>query len=199
MSAEPIRADAPGRRNAEIRIAVEGHAIQRLVERNLGPDLDLGREPVLPANTALDVGGLGAGALPLRIVERFEAERDVVQRLRLVVQIHHARVDICRAREQGGVAALGEARRIERHVLRRERRTAGIERGKSGRIVRVEHIILVLPVTFRRDMPVVVEDVIVGEAVPLQVVVSPLAAIDAVGNEIDVVLAVCWRSSEDRR
>jgi hypothetical protein len=37
-------------------------------------------------------------------------------------------------------------------------------------------------VGFDRDVPVVVELVIVGAAEPLQVVVTPLAAIDGVGD-----------------
>ena len=57
------------------------------------------------------------------------------------------------------------------------------------RIERVGHVVLVQVVGFERDVPLVVELVIVRQAVPLQVVVAPLAAIDAVGDEIDVVVA----------
>jgi hypothetical protein len=50
------------RRYTEIGVAVECERIQRPVTANLGPDLDLRRKPVLPADAGLDVTGLGTGA-----------------------------------------------------------------------------------------------------------------------------------------
>src|SRR5579885_1227754 len=41
------------RSDAEVRVAVEGRRIQRSVEGEFGPDLDLRREPVLPAQPGL--------------------------------------------------------------------------------------------------------------------------------------------------
>ena len=40
------------------------------------------------------------------------------------------------------------------------------------------------------NVPVVIEFVIIGNAVPLQIVVAPRAAVDAVGAGLDVVVAV---------
>src|SRR6202011_3974672 len=47
-----------------------------------------------------------------------------------------------------------------------------------------------LVVGFERDVPLLVELVVGGQTVPLQVVVTPLTTIDAVRSEIDAVIAV---------
>src|SRR6516225_5640842 len=80
MSAEPIRAVFLFGGNTEIRIAVERRRIKRTVEAKFGPDLDLRREPMLPADTGLNVAALGAGTLTLHVVVELEAIGDVVER-----------------------------------------------------------------------------------------------------------------------
>jgi len=55
-------------RYTEIGVAVECKCIQPLVVGNLGPNLDLRREPVLPAKPG-DIAGLGADAPFLKVVD----------------------------------------------------------------------------------------------------------------------------------
>jgi hypothetical protein len=83
------------RRDAEIRIAVERKRIERLVVRNLGPDLDLRRKPVLPADCGLDVPRLGAGALALHIINKLGAIGEIVERRHLVIQIREIGLERC--------------------------------------------------------------------------------------------------------
>ena len=72
-------------RNAEVKVPIECWRVERPVEGDLRPNLDLRREPVLPADTSFDVVGLCAGALALDIIEPLETPGDVVQRVGLVI------------------------------------------------------------------------------------------------------------------
>lgn len=72
--------EIPVGRDAEVRIAVERERIQRPVIGDFGPDLDLRRESVLPADAGFDVACLGAGTLSLEVVDEFGAIGDVVER-----------------------------------------------------------------------------------------------------------------------
>jgi hypothetical protein len=148
-----------GIRNSEILISIEREGIQGLVVGNLGPDLDLRQERVLPTDTGLDVARLGARALPLIIIDEFRAVRNIVERRGLVVQIHQRRLKIGRAAQDSRALAKCAARRVERHVLRRERGAAGVNDGDGYRrgIVQVGNITLVLVVGFNCDVPIVVE------------------------------------------
>jgi len=109
------------RRDTQICVAIEGESVQRPVIGNLRPNLDLGRESVLPADAGLDVPRLGAGALPLHVVNKFRAIGDVVQRRHLVVHVRQERLKRSGAADQRSGFANREAGRIERHILRRER------------------------------------------------------------------------------
>lgn len=108
----------------------------------------------------------------------------------LVVQICQKGLKRRGTAEHGGRLAERAVGGIERHVLRRERRAATGDDVERLGIVQVRHVVLVLVVGFHRDVPLVVELVTVGQAVPLQVVVSPLAAIDSVGDDVEVVIVV---------
>src|ERR1700759_505869 len=66
-------------RDAEVGVAVERERIQRLVVGKLRPDLDLRREPMLPADAGLEIRRLGAGALTLHVVVPLNSVGDVVE------------------------------------------------------------------------------------------------------------------------
>src|ERR1700733_3826277 len=154
-------------RDAQVRIAVEGEAVQRFIEGNLRPDLDLRREPVLPTDTGFEIRGLGTGPLPFQIVEIFETIGNVIERPRAVVYVGHRRADFRRTRDKRRVRALRQEWRVEWHVLRRERRATEIEeagplRVGDKRIVLIGNVLLALVIHLERDMPLVVELVIVG-------------------------------------
>ena len=83
------------------------------------------------------------------------------------------------------------------HDVERERCTAGHERDR-GRIVEVEHVVLVLVVGLERDVPLIVELVIIGQPVPLEIVVAPGAVVDAVGDHVDAVIAAVGDVADDR-
>ncbi|KTT89808.1 hypothetical protein NS44R_14955, partial [Mammaliicoccus sciuri] len=144
---------------------------------------------MLPADAGLDVARLHARALTLLVVVELDPIRNVVERRRLVVQVGEIGLHRRRAGEHRSAAALGEARRVERQVLRRERRPTSIESSHCSGIVGVKHIVLVQIVGLERDMPLLVELVVRRQAVPLQVVVTPCAAVDRVGDDIDAVVA----------
>ena len=176
------------RSDAEVRIAVERRGIQSTIDRHFRTHLDLRREPVLPAETGLDVTGLYTGALSLLVVEPLQAIRDVVQLRRAVVHIGQERLHRGRARQLGRVAAMCAERRIPRHHVERERRSARDESDR-GRVVEIENVVLVLVVGLERDVPLVVELVIVGQPVPLKVIVAPGAVVDPVRDDVDAVIA----------
>ena len=67
--------------------AVEGVRAVRTIVADFGTRLELGRQPMLPADRELIVGRRRARALALRIVIEFRPEREVIQRLRRVVEV----------------------------------------------------------------------------------------------------------------
>ena len=68
------------RRVCVLGISAEGlRAIDRFVSRNLRPDFDTRRKPVLPAKRIVIVGGLDAGALAAQVIIIFGAESEVIQ------------------------------------------------------------------------------------------------------------------------
>src|ERR1700734_1568005 len=79
---------------------------------------------------------------------------------------------------------------IERHVLWRERRASVQIGGLRSRIVLVRNAMFKYVVGFEREVPLIVELVVVGRAVPLDIVITPLPAIDGVGARIDIVVAL---------
>src|SRR5579863_3335281 len=83
-----------GGRDAHVGVAVEGERIERLVVGKFRPDLDLRREPVLPADAGFDVPRPGAGSLTLYVVEKLTPPGDVVERCRLVVQVKRCGVPV---------------------------------------------------------------------------------------------------------
>ena len=67
---------------------------------------------------------------------------------------------------------------IERHDLRAERCAAINNRCCRYRIIQVRHFKFVDVPSLESDVPVIVELVIVGAAQPIQIVVTPHAAVD---------------------
>ena len=144
---------------------------------------------MLPADTGLDVRRLGAGTLSLSIVIPLNTIRNVVQRRRLVVQVGESGGRAGIAGEHRWIFALRQAGRVERRELGRERSASAGDNGRSHAVKRVGYVSLTQIVRFERDVPLIVEDMIVGQSVPLQVVVAPLPAIDRVGNKVDAVFS----------
>src|SRR5271154_3189917 len=68
-------------------IAVEGRVVERTVVSNFGTNLDLRREPVLPAQRRVSIGVRDSGALSVRIIEVFGAQRKVVQFVRRIIDV----------------------------------------------------------------------------------------------------------------
>src|SRR5271154_6326836 len=112
-------------------IAVEGRVVERTVVSNFRTNLDLGREPVLPAQRRVSIGVRDSGPLSVWVVEVFGAQRKVVQLVRRIVDVKKKGLCIAgagqRATGYGGVAKLARpaaprsVRSIERQKLRAER------------------------------------------------------------------------------
>ena len=66
---------APVGSYSRIDVAIERRGVERTIVGDLGTDLDLRREPVLPAERDIGISSRDAGALSLRIVEIFGAQR----------------------------------------------------------------------------------------------------------------------------
>ena len=141
---------------------VKGVSAVRPVIAEFRADLDLRRQPVLPANGEIVVRRRGAGALSLRIVIDFGPEREVVQWIGRIVEVHDGTKRVGVAAQHGCVAAMCEARRVE--VQLRERRGVGARR--DVRIIDVGHAIFVFVIGLERDMPLVVPFVVIGRSVP---------------------------------
>jgi hypothetical protein len=76
---------------------VEGRCIQRMVPGNFGTDLNLRREPMLPAKRPVIIGRRKAGAPAVDVVKEFSAQGNIVQRRELVVQVEKDRPFLRRA------------------------------------------------------------------------------------------------------
>ena len=144
---------------------------------------------MLVADAGFDVAGLGAGTLSLIVVDEFRTESDVVERTRLVVHVHQGRLPIRGTGQHSRGLADCLVGSVVGHVLRRERRASRGDDGLRRGVEQVRHVVHMLVVGFDRDVPLIVELVIVGAAVPLQVVVTILAGVDGIGDEADVVVA----------
>src|SRR5271169_252338 len=73
------------------RVALERGRIERIIESDFRANLDGRREPVLPADAIVEIGGLDARALAVDVVEIFRAPGDVVEGREFVVEISDAR------------------------------------------------------------------------------------------------------------
>ena len=82
----------PVRRNAGSGITVERRRIERSVVGDFRTDLDLRREPMLPAKGHVGVAGGDAGALAVVIVEPLCADRKVVQPVGRIVDVEQERL-----------------------------------------------------------------------------------------------------------
>src|ERR1700730_4523226 len=74
---DDVRRTDPGERlggsDEPVGVAVEGRRVERAVIGDLRTDLDLRREPVLPAEPGFDIAGLGAGALAFHVIVELAA------------------------------------------------------------------------------------------------------------------------------
>jgi len=70
-------------------VAIERRSANRPPIRDLGPEFDLQRQPVLPTYGRFVIlrAAAGAGAPPIRVVIPFRAEGYVVQRIDCIVDI----------------------------------------------------------------------------------------------------------------
>ncbi len=135
---------------------------------------------MLPADGIVEIPGLGSGALSVLVVEVLSTPGNIVHRRELVVQVGQ-----CRPLLRGAVGLSGRAHRTKRRVL-----PVGGERAHAA-LIEIGRIALVHVPVFHRDMPFLIELVVVGAAVPLQVIVAVLAVVECVGaNEEAVVSAV---------
>src|SRR5262249_50798271 len=115
------------------------------------------------------------------------------QLVRGIINVEQKALFVSGAGQRRCITAMCWVRSIEWDELWAERcAAAGDDRGSSG-IVRVRDVVLMNVPGLKGDVPVVVEFVIIGAANPLQVVVAPLAAIQCVQNDVDVILAVIAR------
>jgi hypothetical protein len=180
-----------------VGVAVEGRRVERAVIIHFRANFDLRRKPVLPADTEIYVAGFRAGPLPLHTIKEFGSERQIIERRKLMVQIHHGAQRSRYAGEHRGIAALRKKRSIEfESVDRRERKaTAG---DNPERIRYVQYIPLFVHIGLPGKVPVGVEPVIPSQSRPLQVIISPGAVIDAVFHHVDAVPAVALPARASR-
>ncbi len=127
-------------RRARIGIAVERVGVDGVIVDHLRTNLDLRREPMLPADAEVGIARLHARALALQVVIEFGTERDVVQGRDLVVQIRQGRDDARSTAHLRGTA-LGEVRRVEIEAVGGSEWIAAVrDDGLGLRIVLVEHV-----------------------------------------------------------
>src|ERR1700736_6218998 len=96
-----------------------------MIVGDLWTQLDLRREPMLPADTEIDIARLHAGPLPFHVVIKLGAEGDVVQGREFVIEISDGSDDTRGAAHLRG-RALREVRRVEIEAIRRSKRVAAI-------------------------------------------------------------------------
>src|SRR6202050_3659264 len=168
---------------------VEGRDIGRPVVADLGADLDLWADPMLPAARDVDVARSVAGALALHIIVELSAQCEIVERTDAIVPEGEQAVFIGGAGWRFGIAD-GLPRRI-RHAVpgRDEIGDARIVGGSRACVSLVPHVALIHVIAFERDMKLLIELVIVRAAVPVQVVVAPSGIVKVVDAEIDCVVS----------
>jgi hypothetical protein len=107
---------------------------------------------------------------------RVQPQGEVIEPVRGVVDVGQEGLHRSCTGEGRRVVTLRKIRRVERHDVRAEWRAAAGNDRHSRRIEGIRYVVLMQVVGFDRNVPVLVELVIVGAAEPLQVVVTPLAA-----------------------
>ena len=76
---------------------------------------------MLPAQRAVNVIGQNSDSLSLGVHKKLGPEREVVQLVRLVIDVEEKRLFVGGAGQRRGVAAMRRVRGIERHDSRAER------------------------------------------------------------------------------
>src|ERR1700738_2243377 len=168
---------------------VEGRDIERPVIADLGADLELRANPMLPAGRDVDVARGIARALALHVIVELGAQREIVERADAIVPEGEQAEFVGGAGWQYGIADR-LPRRVRHAVPRRAK--IGIDRvgGVAGtRIGPVPHVALIHVIACERDVKLLVELVIVRAAVPVHVVVAPSGVVHVVDAEIDRVAA----------
>src|SRR6202166_914567 len=168
---------------------VEGRDIGCPVVADLGADLDLRADPMLPAGRDVDVACGVARALALHVIVELGAQREIVERADAIVPEGEQAEFVGRAGWQSGIA--DRLPRRVRHAIP-SRPEIGIDRivdVAGGLVSFVPHVALIHVIAFERDMNLLVELVIVRAAVPVHVVVAPSGVVQVVDAEIECVVA----------
>jgi len=112
------RDDRPisGRCYSGVGVTIERIRINRAIIADLRTNLDLRREPVLPAQSRIGITSLDAGALSLHVVEKFGAKGKVVQLVRRIIDVQKKRLCVGSACQRGGAIALRRVRGVEGSV-----------------------------------------------------------------------------------
>src|SRR5580692_735260 len=104
-----------------------------MVIADLGPELDLGRQPMLPTETEIEVARFGSGALAFPVAIELRTEREVVQRVWRVVDVGDDAGRVRVAAQRAAGTAVRPVGGVDRNVLRREWRTATGDDCSRGR------------------------------------------------------------------
>src|ERR1700722_12718089 len=181
-----VSAEEPEAPSAAI---VEGRDIGRPVVANLGADIDLRADPMLPAGRDVDVARGVARALALYVIVELGAQREIVERADAIVPEGKQAEFVGGAGWQYGITD-----RLSRRVHHAIPGGAeiGIDRivDVAGALISfVPHVALMHIIAFERDMNLLVELVIVRTAVPVHVVVAPSGVVQVVDAEIACVVA----------
>src|SRR5580704_6154917 len=143
---------------------------------------------MLPTNAEVDITCLYASALALHIVEEFRPDRKIVQRREFPVEIRNGTNASRRAGDLGD-GALGKAWAVSCRNLRRpEGKPVRRDNSHGCRVVGVQNVALTECIGLEGEMPSVVELVIIRAAEPLEIVIAPGTAVDAVRDEVEVVI-----------
>src|ERR1700722_1953600 len=168
---------------------VEGRDIGRPVVADLGTDLDLWADPMLPAGRDVDVARGIARALALHVIVELDAHREIVERADAIVPEGEQAEFVGRAGWQYGIADR-LPRRVHHAVPgRAEIGIDWIVDVARALVSFVPDVALIHVIAFERDMNLLVELVIVRAAVPVHVVVAPSDVVQVVDAEIDCVVA----------
>src|ERR1700731_3428598 len=152
-----VPAEDPGASSGAI---VEGRDIERPVVADVGADLDLWADPMLPAGRDVDVARGIARALALHVIVELGAQREIVERADAIVPEGEQAELVGGAGWQYGIA--DRLPRRVRHAVP-GRAEIGVDRivGVAGALVSlVPHVALIHVIAFERDMKLLIELVI---------------------------------------
>ena len=143
---------------------------------------------MLQADRPFGIGGGDAGALARHVVKIFSAERQVVHRRKLIVQIGQEGLSIRCAVDLSRISAVRRAGALKGMYCGENGVPPAAMKAFASAFWLFGTLVSWIFHEFKGDVPLIVEPVVIGAADPLQVVVTPLSLVQRVAAEIEVVV-----------